>query len=113
MLQGALQGEDAPSEMQKISDLVVDGLKRQLQIFERTAREADREVLRDIDASNLKFLLNNRDYETGKYVPVIRILIEYHPAAWDIIKQELLNKSDDLVFRQGRRCCLRESVARC
>jgi hypothetical protein len=100
MLQGALQGEDAPSEMQKISDLVVDGLKRQLQIFERTAREADREVLRDIDASNLKFLLNNRDYETGKYVPVIRILIEYHPAAWDIIKQELLNKSDDLVFRQ-------------
>ncbi len=62
------------------------------------AAEAARQRLRDIAPADLRALIGE-GYETGLYSAAIRILIEYHPAAWEEEKALRLASPYDLVFR--------------
>jgi hypothetical protein len=55
-------------------------------------------MLARLDPSHLSSLLAHRDYETGKYRPVIRALIQFHPQAWSRVAPQVV-AADDIVAR--------------
>lgn len=61
---------------------------------------AAQQALRAMAAPHLARLLQTRAYETGRFRPVIRTLVQFHPDAWPEIHLQLLEHSAaDLVFR--------------
>lgn len=104
---GLAKSEEA-TELEQIcakrTDLVVDRMRRQWQEIDAGVggnRERERSRLEAVSPEYLKGLLFGKDYLTGKYVPVIRTLIDCHSNQWSTFKEELLGSDDenDIVFR--------------
>jgi len=55
--------------------------------------------LRSLESRALRQVLQEREYETGKYESVIRALVQFHPLHWPDMRSQLLRKDEDLVFR--------------
>ncbi len=78
---------------------VLDGIDGLLAAFDKGDDDAANE-LRDLEPDHLAWLLEERGYETGRYQPVIRALIQFHPKAWSDVEAALLDEvKKDLVFR--------------
>jgi hypothetical protein len=101
-------GELGPVSAHALSsqvDAVMAGCKAQWQRIDdarlRAASAARRAALAAIDAEHLLALLSHKVYETGLYVPAIRVLIECHAERGREILDDLLTRSDenDIVFR--------------
>lgn len=83
----------------RLETRVLDAIRRTLQAFDAGDAGA-LETLSKLDAQHLHRLLKSRDYETGKYQPVLRTLMQFKPKEWPDIKAQCLEDlADDLVFR--------------
>jgi hypothetical protein len=100
-------GVHAAAELQELrlqSDVVVERLRahwRRIDGLAGRQRERARAAVAAIAAEHLHGMLLDKDYNTGKYVPVIRSLIECHGDVWPAYMTELLQRDEtnDIVFR--------------
>ena len=88
----------------KQSTLLMDQMRLQWRRVDGetgSRRLTARSPFQAIEPAFIEGLLLGKDYETGKYVPVIRALIECHAAQWEVIEADLLGRADenDIVFR--------------
>jgi hypothetical protein len=84
--------------------LVTDRIRAYWKQMDKAAGETRQRMcqrLAKIEPDFLENMLYGKDYETGKYVPIIRVLIEFQGEAWKAIKAKLLEMPDenDIVFR--------------
>lgn len=100
------RGQRAPAAKGRLAETLraleaqlIDAIDQRLDaIDEGDAAPAD--ALRQLAPQHLARLLQTRDYETGKFQPVIRTLVQFHPQAWPGIGRRLLeHDDDDLVLR--------------
>jgi hypothetical protein len=88
-----------PPPPRRLETCVLDAIRRTLQAFDAGDAGA-LETLNKLDARHLHRLLKSRDYETGKYQPILRTLMQFKPKDWPDIKAQCLEDlADDLVFR--------------
>ncbi|HEY6513272.1 MAG TPA: hypothetical protein VI032_14910 [Burkholderiaceae bacterium] len=89
----------AASSYPRDESKVIDALARQLALA-RGGKPAAADTLKALPVDALATVLKRKGYETGKYEPVIRTLVQYHPGAWQEIMESLLpTDKNDLVFR--------------
>ncbi|MES2936565.1 MAG: AAA family ATPase [Pseudomonadota bacterium] len=105
----------APPPPRRLETRVIDAIDDALRDYDRrppddaSAAEAAKiqaakaqtaTLLAALDASALHHLLRHRDYETGKYQPMLRVLIQFRPEAWPAIRARCRHDlRDDIVFR--------------
>jgi len=89
----------AASSYPRDESKVIDALLRQLKLANGgNVMAAD--TLKALPVGALATVLKRKGYETGKYEPVIRTLVQYHPGPWQEIMEGLLpTDKNDLVFR--------------
>jgi hypothetical protein len=88
----------------KQTDLTIDYLRarwRAIDDLPEHKQDALRAPLAAIAPDLLQELLYDKVYQTGKYVPVIRVLVECHWDDWQGIEESLLSEPEeaDIVFR--------------
>lgn len=88
-----------PPPPRRLEARLIDAIDTLRQAFDRGDADAAR-ILTQLDPEQLSRLLRHRDYETGKYQPVLRTLIQFKPLEWATISAQLLQaQPDDLVLR--------------
>lgn len=77
---------------------VIEQLRLRFRRLDEQPTRTDAELAR-LDRRALQQVLRAREYETGKYQPLIRALAQYHGEQWEAIRDGLLRHDDDLVLR--------------
>ncbi len=77
---------------------VIEQLRLQFRRQDERPGRADVELAR-LDSLALQQLLRAREYETGKYQPLVRAMVQYHGADWEAFRDQLLEDDNDLVLR--------------
>jgi hypothetical protein len=77
---------------------VIEQLRLRFRRLDEPHARPDAELPR-LDSAALRQLLHVREYQTGKYQPLIRALAQYHAEDWEAFRDELLEDDNDLVLR--------------
>lgn len=79
---------------------VIDAIDQALARFDSGGHDEASTLLRGLSSEHMMQLLQTRDYQTGKFEPVIRGLVQFHAQTWQDIQPRLLAQGDeDLVLR--------------
>jgi NACHT domain len=99
----AAKASMAAGPPRRMETRVIDAIHRALQAFDEAFNRGENPpdgALAELDAEHLHRLLKSRDYETGKYGPVIRTLVQFKRIDNQVFKARYADElADDLVFR--------------